>query len=66
MALYVYYCETCNVYIEHESSPKDKKDDNLMKCSACGNTPKRKYNVKVPILYKAPGFYVTDNPKESK
>jgi predicted nucleic acid-binding Zn ribbon protein len=65
MPKYIYYCETCDEYIEQfEISPKDKKDDFLMICITCGNMPRRIYNAP-PVIYKGRGFYVTDNKEDS-
>ena len=64
MPQYTYYCEKCKYYIEQfEISPNDKKDDSLMVCASCGNTPKRIYNIPT-VIYIGSGFYTTDHPKE--
>jgi putative FmdB family regulatory protein len=55
MPLYVYKCENCGLTFERRQSIKDKP---LTTCPECQGPLQP-----VGIVFKGPGFYVTDNPK---
>jgi len=59
MPLYVYKCENCGLTFERRQSIKDKP---LTTCPECQG-PIHRVLQPVGIVFKGPGFYVTDNPK---
>ncbi|MEA3345604.1 MAG: FmdB family zinc ribbon protein [Chloroflexota bacterium] len=60
MPTYVYRCENCGLTFEHRQSITD---DPLTECPECGGRVHRVIQP-VPIIFKGPGFYVTDNSAE--
>ena len=62
MPLYAYRCDNCGVQIERRQG---FNDPTLKKCPECGENELRKLYSPVGILFKGPGFYVTDNRSAS-
>lgn len=62
MPLYQYSCPKCNAIFEVKRS---FNDDSKTPCPKC-NTEARRLFLPVPIIFKGPGFYVTDNRKPSE
>lgn len=61
MPTYEYKCEQCGKF-EYQQSIKD---DPLKECPTCGHAVKRLISNNVNIIFKGPGFYVTDNRSSS-
>lgn len=60
MPLYAYQCEACQQEFEvHQSF----SDDPLKVCPACGEESARRLITSVGVIFKGPGFYVTDSRK---
>jgi putative FmdB family regulatory protein len=57
MPTYVYRCKTCGVTFECRQSMRDEP---LSECPECDGEVRRVIQP-VPILFKGPGFYVTDS-----
>ena len=64
MPTYQYQCPNCKLQFELKQSFKDKP---IAICPACHGAAHRVF-LPVPILFKGPGFYITDSraEKESK
>jgi putative FmdB family regulatory protein len=61
MPAYDYKCDNCGIFEVRQSI----KDDALDKCPTCGGAIHRLISRNVNILFKGPGFYVTDNKSSS-
>lgn len=61
MPLYAYECEVCGVRFERRQS---FSDDPVRTCPECGG-PVHRLVQPVGIIFKGPGFYVTDNRSSS-
>lgn len=61
MPTYDYLCEKCGSF-EYEQKIAEPA---LTTCPTCGGPVKRLISRNVNILFKGPGFYVTDNRKDS-
>ncbi len=61
MPTYEYMCPRCNLRFELRQS---FSADNVASCPKCQNGARRLF-VPVPIIFKGPGFYTTDNRKDS-
>lgn len=61
MPAYDYKCDNCGVFEVRQSI----KDEALGKCPTCGGPVQRLISRNVSILFKGPGFYVTDNKSSS-
>jgi len=59
MPIYEYQCEKCSLRFELK---KDFSDNGNGFCPQCGNEARRLFSP-VPIIFKGPGFYVTDSRK---
>jgi putative FmdB family regulatory protein len=59
MPTYVYRCETCGLTFERRQSMMDAP---LTDCPECAGKVHRVIQP-VPIFFKGPGFYVTDNKR---
>lgn len=57
MPTYEYKCDQCGKF-EHW---QNITDDALAECPTCGGSVKRLISRNVNIIFKGPGFYVTDN-----
>ena len=57
MPTYVYRCETCGLIFERRQKMTDPP---LTGCPECAGRVHRVFQP-VPIVFKGPGFYVTDN-----
>ncbi|MFO7996626.1 MAG: FmdB family zinc ribbon protein [Dehalococcoidia bacterium] len=64
MPTYQYQCPNCKLQFELKQSFHDKP---IADCPACCGIARRLFSP-VPILFKGPGFYVTDsrNDRESR
>jgi len=62
MPLYSYRCDNCGVQIERRQGFDEPQ---LKKCPECGENELRKLFSPVGILFKGPGFYVTDHRSTS-
>lgn len=62
MPTYRYQCENCNRRFELRQGFSDKP---IAICPVCRGVAHRLFSP-VPILFKGPGFYVTDSREESK
>ena len=64
MPTYQYQCQNCKLRFELKQSFKDKP---IATCPTCHGVARRIF-LPVPILFKGPGFYITDSraEKESK
>jgi putative FmdB family regulatory protein len=60
--IYEYKCAKCSECFEVRQSFSDK---NSVVCHKCGSEAKRIF-VPVPIVFKGPGFYVTDCAAEKE
>jgi putative FmdB family regulatory protein len=60
MPLYAYECEACHYRFERQQS---FSDDPIKVCPSCGEPSARRLITSVGIIFKGPGFYVTDNRK---
>jgi putative FmdB family regulatory protein len=61
MPVYQYLCPKCNLKFELKQS---FSDDSMVVCPKCQNGARRLFS-SVPIIFKGPGFYVTDNRKNA-
>jgi len=61
MPIYQYRCLNCNLLFELKQSFHDKP---IADCPTCRGIARRLFSP-VPILFKGPGFYVTDSREES-
>jgi len=59
---YEYKCEQCGTF-EHW---QNITEDALAECPTCGSPVKRLISRNVNIIFKGPGFYVTDNRSGGK
>ncbi|HHS98596.1 MAG TPA: zinc ribbon domain-containing protein [Chloroflexi bacterium] len=62
MPLYAYECEVCGVRFERRQSFSDEP---VRTCPECGG-PVHRLVQPVGIIFKGPGFYVTDNRSSSR
>ena len=60
MPVYQYECGNCKLYFELKQNFNDKP---LATCPACHGAARRLF-LPVPILFKGPGFYITDSRAE--
>lgn len=60
MPTYQYRCLNCNLLFELKQSFNDKP---IADCPSCHGIARRLFS-SVPILFKGPGFYVTDSREE--
>lgn len=60
MPIYQYRCLNCNLQFELKQSFNDKP---IADCPTCHGIARRIFSP-VPILFKGPGFYVTDCREE--
>jgi putative FmdB family regulatory protein len=60
MPTYQYRCLNCNLQFELKQSFSDKP---IADCPTCHGIARRIFS-SVPILFKGPGFYVTDSREE--
>lgn len=60
MPTYQYRCLNCNLLFELKQSFYDKP---IADCPTCHGIARRLFSP-VPILFKGPGFYVTDSREE--
>jgi putative FmdB family regulatory protein len=61
MPTYQYRCLNCSLQFELKQSFQDKP---IADCPTCNGIARRIFSP-VPILFKGPGFYVTDSRGES-
>ena len=61
MPIYQYHCPRCNLKFELKQS---FSDESMVACPKCQNGAKRLFSP-VPVIFKGPGFYSTDNRKGS-
>jgi putative FmdB family regulatory protein len=57
MPIYQYECLNCRLQFEVKQSFHDRP---IADCPACCGIARRRFSA-VPILFKGPGFYVTDS-----
>jgi len=62
MPVYQYQCTNCKVRFELRQSFQDKP---VAACPACHSDARRLF-IPVPILFKGPGFYITDSREEKE
>ncbi|RME45052.1 MAG: zinc ribbon domain-containing protein [Chloroflexi bacterium] len=62
MPLYAYECEACHFEFERQQS---FADDPIRICPNCGEPSARRLIMPVGVIFKGPGFYVTDNRRTS-
>ncbi len=62
MPVYKYQCPNCKLQFELRQTFKDEP---RASCPACAATASRVF-CPVPILFKGPGFYVTDSSIEQE
>lgn len=60
MPIYEYMCPKCNLKFELRQSFSESP---VALCPECHNGAQRLF-APVPIIFKGPGFYTTDNRKE--
>jgi len=60
MPIYLYECLNCRLKFELKQSFHDKP---VADCPTCGGIARRCFSA-VPILFKGPGFYVTDSRED--
>jgi putative FmdB family regulatory protein len=60
MPTYEYKCECCGIF----ETKQKMTDPVLQACPQCGATVKRLISP-VCVIYKSPGFYITDNRSKS-
>lgn len=60
MPTYEYECRKCLVRFEVRKRFSDNGPD---LCPSCGGEARRLFSP-VPVIFKGPGFYVTDNRKD--
>lgn len=61
MPIYEYMCTKCNLRFELRQAFSAQT---VASCPKCHNGARRLF-APVPIIFKGPGFYTTDNRKES-
>ncbi|MCK9222086.1 MAG: zinc ribbon domain-containing protein [Limnochordia bacterium] len=61
MPTYEYKCSKCGRFEQEQRIT----DPALEKCPTCGEPVKRLISHNVNIIFKGPGFYVTDSRKET-
>jgi putative FmdB family regulatory protein len=61
MPIYEYQCNACSLRFELKKHFDEKVEDN---CPQCCSQARRLFSL-VPIVFKGPGFYVTDNAAEN-
>ncbi len=61
MPIYEYKCEQCSLRFELRRSFDGKSEAT---CPQCGGNARRIFSP-VPIIFKGPGFYITDSREES-
>lgn len=61
MPTYEYMCPRCNLRFELR---QNFSAESVASCPKCQNGARRLF-VPVPIIFKGPGFYVTDNRKDN-
>lgn len=57
MPIYEYDCSKCGIFEYRQSF----SDPALERCPTCGGPVKRIISRNVNVIYKAPGFYVSDH-----
>ncbi|HHV79910.1 MAG TPA: zinc ribbon domain-containing protein [Firmicutes bacterium] len=57
MPTYDYHCDTCGDFEVFQNI----KDEPLRECPKCGNPVRKLVSKNVNVIYKAPGFYVSDH-----
>ena len=57
MPTYEYECKTCNHIFDAFQSISD---DPIKTCPKCGQEVRRRINGGMGVIFKGPGFYVTD------
>ncbi len=62
MPTYQYICTKCNAHFELRQS---FNDESVADCPKCRGEARRLF-VPVPIIFKGPGFYVTDSRTTSE
>lgn len=62
MPIYEYQCEDCSCLFELKQS---FSDNSVVYCPQCRGKTTRIFSP-VPIIFKGPGFYVTDNAAAEK
>lgn len=62
MPLYIYRCNNCNYMLE---AKQHMSDSPLKECPSCGLDELRRVISNVGVVFKGPGFYVTDSRKGS-
>ena len=62
MPTYQYACQSCDFEFELRQS---FTDESVASCPKCKNGARRVF-CPVPIIFKGPGFYVTDNAKSGE
>jgi len=62
MPTYEYQCKNCSERFEVR---KGFSEQRVCFCPSCGSEARQVF-FSVPIIFKGPGFYVTDNRKESE
>jgi putative FmdB family regulatory protein len=62
MPIYQYKCPKCNLQFEVKQSFKDEP---IAICPVCHSVSNRIFSP-VPILFKGPGFYITDSRAEKE
>lgn len=62
MPIYRYQCLNCNLRFELRQSFSDKP---TVVCPGCYGVARRLFSP-VPILFKGPGFYITDSREEKE
>ncbi len=60
MPLYRYRCNNCNYMFE---ANQRMSDNPLTACPSCGEDELRRVISSVGVVFKGPGFYVTDSRK---
>lgn len=60
MPLYIYRCNNCNYTFE---ASQRMSDSPLRECPSCGLEELRRVINSVGVVFKGPGFYVTDSRK---
>lgn len=61
MPIYEYKCPKCGVF----EVTRKITDEPLQTCPNCGEPVKKMISHNVGIIFKGPGFYVTDNRRSS-
>jgi putative FmdB family regulatory protein len=60
MPLYAYECRACGAEFERQQSFDDEP---VRVCPVCGTEAARRLITPVGIIFKGPGFYITDSRK---